>query len=358
MTTKANETNRILWADLARTLAIVLVVLTHSLEAAIPMNLTNFASIDAMHGIVTLFIFSITRVGVPIFLMLTGYFLLDRPWDTESCIKFWKTKWLYLFIVSEIWIALYNLYLALYEKADITWRTWIMNALFLKHMPLPHVWYLPMILGVYILIPFAGIALQKINPRILIFPMIIYGVYSFVLPVISVVLRAKGCNALSYTFNLGYSGGGFGMYPVIGWLIKKYADKKIHLIRVIPVIWGAFICAFGLQLWCYSEYYSYNIWYDNIFLLVYSSAIFLCLSKIGNISSPASKIFRDISRKSFGIFLLHVPIIRFSLHFITGLTASSYLQIFILWDISFIVSWLIVTLIALIPKVGKKLFYM
>lgn len=61
--------NRILWMDLARFFAIILVVFTHAQEQANNNDLTV--------GSLSIF-YSIHRIGVPLFFLLTGSLVLTK----------------------------------------------------------------------------------------------------------------------------------------------------------------------------------------------------------------------------------------------------------------------------------------
>lgn len=96
--------------DLVRIFAIFLVIMAHVYSGAYVLwdinenNLPMFQLWSAYAG------FTLGRVGVPLFLMLTGYFLLPRQWTEGQVKKFQKSNVLHLFITWEIWIAIYFLY--------------------------------------------------------------------------------------------------------------------------------------------------------------------------------------------------------------------------------------------------------
>ena len=351
------KNGRIIWADYARSFAIFLVVLNHSVEAAVPLSLESFTSVSVVDGIVAIVLFSIGRVGVPVFLFLTGYLLLDRAWNSESIVSFWKRKWIYLFIVTEGWIIIYNLYFIFGEHRRIPFSTWIKDLLFLKASDLPHIYYMPMILGMYLLLPLIGIALQKIDYKILAFPLGIYVVLQFIVPVVSLVTSAKE-QALYPTMKYGFSGDVFGMYILLGYIIKKVASKKIPALINIPLMYGSFIGAVAIQMWCYTEKISYYLWYNNIFLLIYSFLIAFNFTKFRKLPAILHTIMEDIARKSFGIYLTHVLVIRMMYRVVSQHVNNIELQMCVYLLSAFFISWLVVTFISKIPYVGKKVFYM
>ena len=132
--------------------------------------------------ICSLALFTFGRMGVPIFLMISGYLLLDRKYDAASTEKFWKENWLHLLICTEIWFLIYEIFLMAYSGEKIGFNEIIGDLLFVHKVKLSHVWYMPMILGMYVLLPFAAKAIQSFESKYLYFPILLFCVYSFGFP--------------------------------------------------------------------------------------------------------------------------------------------------------------------------------
>lgn len=81
---------RVDWIDLARALAILFVVLCHSSEAIYSFDMKYVASLSLQSRIFEFTSFTIGRLGVPLFLMISGYLLLDRDYTDQKCKGFWK----------------------------------------------------------------------------------------------------------------------------------------------------------------------------------------------------------------------------------------------------------------------------
>lgn len=88
--------NRIIYLDIARTFAIILVVLCHSVTLIYKMNLQEWNLISLNAKIFKTIIFTLGRMGVPLFLFLTGYLLLNRKYDNDADIKNFIKKIYYL----------------------------------------------------------------------------------------------------------------------------------------------------------------------------------------------------------------------------------------------------------------------
>lgn len=106
--------SRIAFLDAIRTAAISLVVLCHCTEAVYNFSYDSMASLPSEIQLFILSNFTLGRVGVPLFLFLTGYLVISKQFDTKDRIsKFYKHNYLPLLVTCEIWIILYNLFVTI-----------------------------------------------------------------------------------------------------------------------------------------------------------------------------------------------------------------------------------------------------
>ena len=94
-----SKQNRIIQLDFIRVVAIVLVVLIHSVEIVYSFSLESINSMELSTRIFCLALKTIGRIGVPFFLFLTGYLLLPRHYSSMDINHFYKTHLLRLLIV-------------------------------------------------------------------------------------------------------------------------------------------------------------------------------------------------------------------------------------------------------------------
>ena len=81
---------RIKWIDLLRALAILMVILCHATEGIYPLSISGMDDLSVQSKAAAFTSFTFGRLGVPIFLMISGYLLLDKDYDPEKTVKFWK----------------------------------------------------------------------------------------------------------------------------------------------------------------------------------------------------------------------------------------------------------------------------
>lgn len=350
------QTKRIEWIDFLRVLSIFGVLLIHSVEKIYTFNPDYMLTVSSLSRLAAFVMFTLGRLGVPIFLMISGYLLLDREYNEKRTVLFWKKNWLHLLICTEIWFFIYEMFLKIYAGKSIGILQILADMFFLHEIDVSHLWYMPMILGFYILIPFAANALRSLNVRMLIFPVIVYSVFAFGYPVLNLISRITLEKELSLQFSMGFSGGCYGLYLLIGYFLKKGGLRKVRSWILMVLAGLFFILGVGIQLWAYKNNYRYNIWYDSIFIFIASTALFELVSRIRYVWGY--KVVQWLSAYSFAVYLIH-NIFRMILgNYMNAVDLRRPVKVFILCTATAVISYAAVWLIAKIPRIGKYIFYM
>lgn len=346
-----NLNKRIEWIDLLRAFAIITVLLCHATEGIYKLNL-DYMSTAMLHSKIIAFTgFTIGRLGVPIFLMISGYLLLDRVYDKKKTLRFWKHNWASLLICTEFWFLIYDMFLKVYSKQQITLSVLIKDLLLIHKIDMWHTWYMPMILGMYVLIPFVATALRPFDIQTLRFPLVFYGAISFGYSLINVINNVLQREPMSLQLSAGFSGGAYGFYFLVGYLLKKGVFKNLKKQLLVLAGVASFILAVALQIWAYSNNYAYNIWYDNPLLLCASTMIFEFVSRIKGV--PAYRIVWWMSYYSFAVYLIHFMICIVAISHVSVTKISPSIQVIIVWGLSAALSYICAWAINHIPKIGK-----
>ena len=93
---------RVEWIDLVRAIAILTVLYIHATDGIYIISsdsIMYYTTFSRIFNFASLFI---GRIGVPFFLMITGYLLLDRSYDDERVRKFRNKSCKGLIIVTVI----------------------------------------------------------------------------------------------------------------------------------------------------------------------------------------------------------------------------------------------------------------
>ena len=274
---------RIQWIDLSRCIAILCVIVCHCIGTFYDYDAAFIQSLSFPSQIFACSALTLGRLGVPLFLLITGYLLLDRNYDNEKTLGFWKFKVKHLWICAIFWAIVGELFLILVLHKNIPLEDIFFGILFLKPLSLIYFWYMPMIIGMYILIPFVANALKEYDLDVIIKPTVFFAILVYLLPFIISILKFNGIKGLSVELSLGFSGGTYGLYLIMGYLIKKGYFKKIktHLLSLIVII--SFIGFVLLEIYYFHAGFKLHIFYESPFIFVCAVCLFELFSRLKNI---------------------------------------------------------------------------
>lgn len=339
---------RILFIDHIRALAILMVIMCHVID----INCLFWLGYQEMSGarqiiLYTLLIFG--RCGVPLFLMITGYLLLDRDYSNGKWKSFYLYKWLYLLLVTEIWFVIYEAFAVRVQGESFVWKDFILRLLFIEEPVLSHAWYLPMILKLYLLIPLIAQIVKKCKS---------YRTKSWLMVcLIGINLWLQvGCRiypVLTESASLVL----YVSYMLVGGYVKQCArrpQKRISIYSSLLISVGLLGNEIFLRIQ-YMHRQPVYLWYDNIFVIVMAIGIFVIISDLD--IHRNNRIIVSLSRDSFGIYLIHNMIALSMMHLIQGWKIGLYGKMFITYISVLGVSWVIERGIEKIPYLGPTLLY-
>ena len=356
MTNTKSPQTRIQGLDLIRIFATFAVVLIHCL-----FQLLFLEDVETVYSMTTpfkLFYFScvtIGALGVPLFLMLSGYLLIPRDYDWTKTKKFYKRNFLTILLVWELWIPINTLTAWNYHGMEFHKTDFLNMALFLQMQPIAHFWYLPVILGIYVFIPTLSRAFKALSDKEFLIPLILIFVYIFVFPSLAYIKGIK----YDIRLDLGFAGGFFGTHVVLGYAFHRFEQQlksyfsKGQLIALIVILIAAMTV---VQMWLPVKNGSiYHLWYDFFLIPPTTMAIFLLLKDIK--FTRLSKLVENISTCSFGIYLIHMAVILFLerngyIDFANGMAA----KVIALTVMVPILSFSSVFFLRKVPYLGKLLF--
>jgi surface polysaccharide O-acyltransferase-like enzyme len=248
-----------------------------------------------------------------------------------------------------------------FQGVEFSLGTLLREMLFLQEPELSHMWYMPMILGIYLVLPFLSRILSEHTEGFSI-PYLTACILFLVVPTVNVFLtEALPFEKLSVSLGTDFLGGTYGLYLFGGYFLAR--RKVLEAIRTRwLLITGllAFLANTAGQYFLYSHGYTAStrlLWYSSIFIFLMGMVLFELLRRTF-LQKKERRVIRTLAGASFGIYLLHKPIQLVMLRVLPLSTIDEKMAIILLWVGSFAASVLI-----LLPfqkrggKVGKWMFY-
>ncbi len=317
------QKTRSLYLDIARSIAIISISLNHAVNRTFTnyngqyqefLNL-GFAS-TLLKTVTTIF----SKLGVPLFLMISGALLMKKRMETVEDIKrFYRHNLLSLLITAEIWyVIIYWCKLIMGIDCPPLAETGIWNALggmfstmlFLDQNTLDSMWYMPMILCLYTTMPILIAARAQLSRHkwVLLVPTVPLFLYCMVMPAINDLLYLGYSPLVDVEIREADLLSMFYLYLLAGWILSDGALSRIRS----WVIAAAGLLAFLIT--CLYQYYAYScprdlvIGYEFPLLLICAGSVFELLRRHGHLLECIRKPITYISRLSLGIYFLHILI--------------------------------------------------
>ena len=335
--------------DLIRVIACFLVMLIHSGEIYYINDEGGLIKDD--NNIYPGVINSLSRVSVPLFVMISGYLLLPMKTDYSTFLKKRFTRVSFPFIAFCIFYDIYYYIRGRYTLGEMFWN--IPGILLNFGTAVGHLWFMYMIMGVYLYIPIITPWIQTAKKEHFYYYFVIWIISSF-----SCYIHLFYGDVWGHAFwnstNLVQSFlGDFG-YAVLGAFIKLHLkENNLYILGLILYLVGSGVTMFGYFFMRDEAKTTADIeitWqFDSTNLVVSSFGIFLLLRKIECKNETISKIFNDIALKSYGMFLIHVFFVDLFKHLFDARNQFPLWCIFVIAILTFISSYLVIKVISYVP---------
>lgn len=356
MSLQAQKSARVAYADLVRVIAILMVVLIHTaspLFNTLPVKSDGFAVSVLLDGI--------AHAAVPLFVMVSGVFLLDekREMSVRRAIRHYALPLVGLYFFWSVLYAVANKVAipVLFENADVNLsmlKTFVVAVLEGAY----HMWYLPMMAGLYLITPLLRTFVRQDSRHLVRWFLLIVFVLRFVLPTgIRLVAAFTGVD-FSAAYN-GFellAGWEYPAYYVAGWAIANTRPET----PVRRKVYAAGILALALMLgftgWvsaCRGEAVKQLMEQKSLFCCVYAVALFALVAWEGQNMRP-SKLLTRLSALSFGVYIMHVEVQQLYKLFIPYDGGSVFVYILVQWVAVTAVSFAAVWVLSKIPLLKRS----
>ena len=310
----------------------------------------------------------LSSFAVPVFLMISGALLLneDKPFDDKTFIK---KSWLPLVLITILWTVFYGLFygygLPMLTHQPTSFSTFLNYLICFEGSDYPHMWYMYMIVGMYLLIPIFRLFVKRENRNYILW--LIIGCF-----VIQCIPQTLGVFTAGAEFTVKDFVEHFYLNPLmrmviylfLGWYLSTFqlAKNKRIIIYILGII-SAFVMLWSVQTYITTipSIRAYFLSGADITSTLYAIAIFVFVLAICKNKENNRPKLKELSTFIFGIFVLHVFFLELFLQIIYPYSKFT-LQIPIVYHILilivvFALSYIVVFLVSKI-KYLRKIFYL
>lgn len=329
MNQEKTPAGRILYLDVLRAIACLSVVMIH---VSAEFVVRGTAGPDFWLGSL---LDALSRAGVPLFVMISGALMLDENYE------FTKQKWLKHIVGMTVFYLVWKVICGLIGSPDY------------------HLWFVPMIVGLYLIVPLLRLWVNEKNIR--------YVEYFLALSAILVFFVPQCLGLLGYAFgwtdvfnmaiedmDMQYTAG-YTAYFILGWYLNRNVKREkafrwLMLPGFILTYAGTAFASVFLKVDGYPFYEN-----STINVLMYSAAIFvLCKARFAQperLSGWLTKPVRWIGKCSLGIYAVHLYVIARLMGVFGGLHCAVAMPL--IFALAVIISALISMILRRIPLVRK-----
>ncbi len=327
--------------DLIRIIACSMIIMMHS-----PISNEN------SNGLFLSSLSYISASGIGLFFMISGALLLPMKKGIKVFLKkrfakvvFPTIFWSLFYICANV--LLFHKSFGVKELLSISFSA----------QGTPVLWFIYTLLGLYLLVPILSRWLYDASRKELEFYLVLWGI-SLCYPFLKYVVDINTTNTGILYYFSGYVG-----YFILGYYLKTYPDRISW-----KVLFPALVLSIVVPVVCKLHQIKVDFydlfWYLSIFVVILCVCWWkaICGIKQSTISEKTAHLIAELSKMTFGIYLIHFFIMRYVLwrcNLILNIS-NYYLQTVTIIVLTFVLSALCTYVIGMLPKsqyiVGYKSF--
>lgn len=298
---------------------------------------------------------SMVRWTVPVFVMISGALFLNKDISIEKIIKKYIFRLIIAFVFWDFFYAFYRkINGGLYNLIDYLLKGYY------------HMWFIFMIIGVYLSIPFLKLIVKE--EKLIRYFLLLAFIFNYFIPTFvtvicdfapeGVVEKVQDSNnnigGISINMIMGYAS-----YFILGYLINEIEIPKrkrilAYVLGVIGIISTIVLCkSASIKYHNACEHYYSNF---RLNVLLSSIAIFIFIKQLSlKIKSEGvKKIIYKLSKNSFGVYMIHVYVMeKIEQNGINTLSFNPALSVLILSVVIFIISNFVILILSRIRLFSK-----
>lgn len=346
--------HRVGYIDILRAIACISVIMIHASARYVVSDFGsfNFWVADIFDGI--------SRIGVPLFLMISGALLLDENYVFQK--EKHKKHILRLIGFFLFWSVFYCITFDIIGQLVVKHQPVVFRLLILSLITGPaHLWFMYLIVGLYLIVPLLRLWVTDKNKRYVEYFLVLSAFFTFCIPnIIDIACLYHDSflvlnDVLEDCLQLRYVGG-YTAYFLLGWYMHNYAlEQKRRMMLYVLGVMGSMVSIVGTYILSVTNGRSV-LMYDNLSLNVLfpAAAVFVFIkTRYHSIHRPHC-IIESVQKNSFGIYAVHLfwvealHTVFASLHF-----QNTLIVIPIVFAIALFMSYLCTVVLRKIPLVKQ-----
>lgn len=302
------KSKRIAYLDVLRVIACLSVIMIHSSAHYVIKDIGsfNFWVGNILDGL--------ARIGVPLFIMISGALMLDKNYEysNKKIIKHILRMAMFFVFWSILYCLIFNVLGPIIKHDPVDFAK-IISSLIKGHY---HLWFVYLIIGLYLIVPLLRLWVNDTNKKYVEYFIVLSTIFTYIIPqIISIGSNysnlfvqindiAENSLAIKYV-------GGYTTYFILGWYINNYEIKNKRIIYVLG-LFGLLISIMGTYILSNTTGESLQM-YENLYInvLFQTVAVFVVI-KDKLKSKKQLNIINSISKHSLGIYAIHALIATFS----------------------------------------------
>lgn len=321
-----------------RFLAVFAVIILHVATIFVQQGFQN-SEFD-MNWWVANILDSLVRWCVPVFVIVSGYFLLDRTEDTKTFIDKRVKKIIIPLVFWSIFYVAWLCFVKIYSGTEITVKTII--GPFISGKPYYHLWYIYMIPFLYMVTPYLRILFKNITKGEFKFLLLLFFAYAIFNQFSGFYINPRRYYIFINSFML-YLG-----YYAFGGYLKIYGIPKTNSFLLLFLFsLSTLITVFGV-FFLKNEYFYWNL---SPTVVIQSISALLLIIKYFNFDIFGKT--EILAYYSFGVYLVHAFFIDIFRFLINPESMSSFIYIPVVSILVLIASYLSCLIIGKIKLVNK-----
>ena len=349
---------RIFYFDALRALAILSVIMIHAFNTSIEGHHAFYSGYPSISWFLSTFFGNYTRIGVDLFLMLSGALSLGRDWDIRTFLGkriprivlpflFWG------FVLSVGMVAFSYAYPDSFTTITTfnlsSFLDYLLHSYLADNTGFTPYWFFWMILGTYLIMPIYNKWLQHCDMKEV----------EYFLAIWLIVTFATSFD-IFFPVKLSYFTGAIGVV-VLGYYLR-HSERKIYknpfFIVALLVLSFLLLTAASFEFTVPSEFHKLNRY--HIIIIMEVIGVFLLFKNFSSFFPKARLSERWIVKKpvsllakySYGLYLIHRVFI-IILYYLLGITNHVYSVVIMLFILATLVSTFVMGIFDHIPYVNR-----